>query len=185
MISSSAQKPGITRDLILGRIGAAWGIVGFALLLGRGIYRLHFQVASLSEIEMGAWHWAAILVSVIFFGVGEGHFALQRKFIPRLLKKAQYLSHNPTVLNVLLAPVYCMGLIGWDRRTTLRSWRGVFSVIGIIFLVRFVPAPWYEIILVGVVAALAWACIYTLVSGFYMIASEFSVSDELAHCSSS
>ena len=169
-----------TPSLFWGRVGAVWGIVGFILLLSRGVFRLHTEVASLNTNEVSTWHLVAMLVSILLFGIGEGYFALQQAYIPRLLKRAEHLKNYPTTPKVLFAPLYCMGLIGWDRLTTLKSWGGVVGVLTIIFLVRLVPTPWIEIILVGVIAALSWGCIVSLIGGFRMFVSGTSQSDELS-----
>jgi len=149
--------------------------------------------------EFGAVHWLAVAISLLAFGYGEGYRAIHQKVIPRLRNRAVHLalgnralsgkdafvgegsfSESRTaargargaavhVLYSVLAPLYCMGLVGADGRLLARSWGTVTAIVLMILGMRFVPAPWREIILIGVSAALAWALVMTLVETFRML----------------
>lgn len=156
-----------------GKLIAAWGLIGFALLLGRGIWRLWPMAAGAAFETFSLLHWMAVAVSLVAFGYGEGYRAIHRKVIPRLRHRAVLLAQLtggvPRVVYSLLAPLYCMGLLGADSRLLARSWGMVTAIVLMILGMRFVPAPWREIILIGVSAALAWALVMTLIETTRML----------------
>ncbi len=156
-----------------GKLVAAWGLIGFALLLARGIWRLWPMAAGAAFETFSPLHWMAVAVSLVAFGYGEGYRAIHRKVIPRLRERAVLLAHKAggmrRAIYSLLAPLYCMGLVGADIRLLARSWGMVTAIVLMILGMRFVPAPWREIILIGVSAALAWALVMTLVETFRML----------------
>ncbi len=175
-----------TEPSMAGKFVAAWGLLGFALLLARGIWRLWPMAAGATFEEFSAWHWAAVGASLIAFGYGEGYRAIHRKVIPRLRRRAVQLAvgeglgegsgrgegsrrGGAHVIYSLLAPLYCMGLLGAERHLLARSWGMVTAIVLMILGMRFVPAPWREIILIGVSAALVWALLATLVETARML----------------
>ena len=121
---------------------------------------------------MGAIHWTAAALSILVFGVGEGYVAIQKHYMPRLLNRANRLRRRPTVLYGILAPLYCMGLVGWDPVTLLRGWGMVAAIVLMVIAVRWIASPWQEIILAGVVFALAWAAVAATVAGIRFLTSE-------------
>jgi hypothetical protein len=141
---------------------AVWGLVGFALIVMRGLWRLVPMALEAPFDEFTAVHWAATVVSLVAFGFGEGVLAIQRGFLPRLRSRVEHLIVSPSLLYGLLAPLYGMGLIGADWRTLARAWGMLLAIVLMILGMRFVPSPWREIVILGVVVALAWAILVTL-----------------------
>lgn len=154
-----------------GTAAAAWGIAGFILLLIRGVQRITPQVVEASETDLDMVHWAAAAVSILLFGVGEGYVAIQKHYMPRLLARADRLRRHPRPIYVVLAPLYCMGMIGWDLKTMLRGWGMVAAIVLMVLLVRRITSPWQEIILAGVVFALAWAAVAATIKGIRFLTS--------------
>lgn len=148
-----------------GDAAAVWGITGFILILLRGAWRLAPRAFDLFDLQLDTMHWVAVAASVGAFGIGEGYVAIQKHYIPRLLDRADRLRRTPSLLFGLLAPLYCMGLIGWDVRTTLRGWGMVATIILMIIGMNYVAEPWKQIILVGVVLALVWAAVACTAAG--------------------
>lgn len=148
-----------------GTVAAAWGIAGFIFLLIRGVQRITPQVVEASGADLDMVHWAAAAVSILVFGIGEGYVAIQKHYMPRLLSRADRLRRNPRPVYAVLAPLYCMGLIGWDVNTTTRGWSMVAAIIVMVIIVRRIASPWQEIILAGVAVALAWAAVAAIVAG--------------------
>ncbi|PIQ63555.1 MAG: hypothetical protein COV99_02040 [Bacteroidetes bacterium CG12_big_fil_rev_8_21_14_0_65_60_17] len=161
-------------------------MIGFAALLGRGIWRLWPMALGAGFEQFGVWHWAAVVASLVAFGYGEGYRAIHLKVIPRLRHRAVDLARTTPgdkawdpgrgtfrralhIMYNLLAPLYCMGLVGADRPLLARNWGMVAAIVLMILGMRFVPAPWREIVLIGVCAALAWALIMTLVETARML----------------
>ena len=112
--------------------------------------------------EFTAVHWAATAGSLVAFGYGEGVLAIQRGFLPRFRSRMEFLLVSPSVLYGLLAPLYGMGLIGADWKTLTRAWGMLLAIVLMILGMRFVPSPWREIVILGVVVALVWAILVTL-----------------------
>lgn len=154
-----------------GTVAAAWGIAGFIFLLLRGVQRIAPRVVEVSGTDLDMVHWAAAAVSILVFGVGEGYVAIQKHYMPRLLVRADDLRRNPRPVYAVLAPLYCMGLIGWDPKTTIRGWAMVAAIILMVIIVRRIAHPWQEIILAGVVFALAWAAVAAMISGIRFLTS--------------
>lgn len=149
-----------------GRLAALWGILGFVLLVGRGLWRLVPMASAAPFQDFLALHWVALALSLVLFGYGEGVLAIQKGYLPRLVSRAHQLADAPSWPYALLAPLYCMGLIGTDARTLGRSWGMVVAIVLMILGMRFVPTPWREIVLMGVVVALAWAMVVSAVTAF-------------------
>lgn len=154
-----------------GTVAAAWGIAGFILLLLRGVQRITPPVVEASGTDLDMVHWAAAAVSILVFGVGEGYVAIQKHYMPRLLARADHLRRNPRMVYGVLAPLYCMGLIGWDLKTTARGWSMVVAIVLMVIIVRRIASPWQEIILAGVVFALAWAAVAATIVGVRFLMS--------------
>lgn len=153
-----------TRTTTVGRLMAVWGLVGFALLVLRGLWRLVPMASSVPFEAFSLVHWVATAASILAFGYGEGVVAIQRGYVPRLRARAERLlvAPSPSPLYGLLAPLYCMGLIGADWKTLARGWGMLAAIVLMILGMRFVPTPWREIVILGVVVALVWAILVTL-----------------------
>lgn len=159
MKSVAAKSTGTTT---VGRLMAVWGLVGFALIVLRGLWRLVPMAWDVPFEAFSVLHWIATAVSLVAFGFGEGVLAIQRGYLPRLRARAEQLLIEPSPLYGLLAPLYCMGLIGADWKTLARGWGMLAAIVLMILGMRFVPTPWREIVILGVVVALAWAILVTL-----------------------
>jgi hypothetical protein len=143
----------------LGRLAAAWGLLGVAALLGSAVYRLTpIALASLRE-PLDALHYAGYAVSLVFLGYTEGYKAFQKQFSPRVVARARYLARHPTPIRVLLAPLFCMGFFHATRKRLTISWGLSLGVVGLILLVSRVPQPWRGIVDAGVVVALGWGLV--------------------------
>lgn len=148
---------------MLGRIAAAWGLVGVCLFLASAIFKLAIISWQLVAIELELYHWLVMLLWVIFMGYYEGYQGFQKGFSPRVAARIYFLVENVTYKRLLLAPLFCMGFFDAERR------RIIFIIclsIGIILLVQVVehmPMPWRGIMDVGVVVGLSWGLISMLV----------------------
>lgn len=151
-----------------GRAFAVWGLLGFALIVLRGLWRLVPVALEAPFDAFTAVHWVATLASLIAFGFGEGVLAIQRGFLPRFRSRMDVLVVSPSVLYGLLAPLYGMGLIAPDWRTLIRAWGMLLVIVLMIIGMRYVPSPWREIVIMGVVVALSWAVLVTLREAWVM-----------------
>jgi hypothetical protein len=91
---------------------------------------------------------------------GRGAYAkayrgFQKGLSPRVAARARYLTDNPTVTRVVLAPLYCLGYFDTRRRKQTSMITLIFTMAGLILLVRLLEQPWRGIIDSGIAAGLA------------------------------
>ncbi|EPJ48579.1 MAG: hypothetical protein OFPI_28640 [Osedax symbiont Rs2] len=167
---------------MLGRIAAAWGLIGVFLFLASAIYKLAIISWQLLALELELYHWLAIVIWVVFMGYYEGYQGFQKGFSPRVAARIHFLVQNVTYKRLVLAPLFCLGFFDAERR------RIIFIIclsLGIVLLVKAVehmPMPWRGIMDVGVVVGLSWGLISMLIftaKAFYC--SSFNHSAEVPH----
>jgi hypothetical protein len=140
-----------------------WGVGGVLALLTNAIVRLAPIAFDAITSGLTPTLWVACALWLLFMGVGEGYRGFQKQFSPRVAKRAMFLSLNPQLPYALLAPVFCMGLIGATRKRLAVSWSVVTMVTGFIFAVPHLAQPFRGIVDAGVVLGLAWGVVATLV----------------------
>lgn len=140
-------------------LGALWGITGVIALLLYAVVRLSPIALEALSGRLGSLHYAALLVSIAFFGYTEGYRAFQLQFSPRVVARALSLREHATWPRVLLAPAFAMGFFGATRRRMIVSWVLTASIVVLIRLVGATPQPWRGIIDAGVVVALGWGAV--------------------------
>lgn len=133
----------------------AWAVAGLVLLLGSAVFRLGGRGIEAIAGGLTPLEWLALLLVTVVFVVGEGYFALARKWVPRTLGRAAGLRSESRLLPRLLAPFHAMGLVFVPWRTALRHWAGVAAIIVAVLIVRAFPDPWRGIVDFAVAAALA------------------------------
>ncbi len=136
-------------------LGYTWGIGGVLLLLVFAIYRLAPMAFALSEIALSMLHWAALTFSVIYMAYAEGYKGFHLGFAPRVVSRANYLSQNPRLSHIVLAPLFCMGYFYTTRRRQLLSFGLTIMIVCFIIVARMLPQPWRGILDAGVVVGLA------------------------------
>jgi hypothetical protein len=132
------------------------------LLLGQAIYRLTPYVLDLADRPLGTLELVALVGWVAINGYSEGHRGFHRAFSPRVIARAQALDADRRPLLVLLAPVYCMGLIHATRKRLIVSWCLTLGIVAIVIAVRLLDQPWRGIIDAGVVVGLVWGSLSML-----------------------
>ncbi|NNJ70449.1 MAG: hypothetical protein HKP10_04085 [Kiritimatiellales bacterium] len=158
---------------MLGAIGALWGVAGLSLIFGRGLFCLYPYVEELECSTFGWIHWAALVASLLFMGYAEGYKGFHLKFSPRAAARARYLKQNPTLVRILLAPLFCMGFFHATRKRKIVAYSLTTMIILLIVLVRQLPQPWRGIIDAGVLLGLGWG----LVSVWFFSARAFFGKD--------
>jgi len=134
---------------------ASWGVLGVAVLLCRPLYELTpIALESIVSSSLSVPHRVLLLAWVAFNAYAEGYLGFHRKFAPRVVGRALDLGRNPTLLRVVLAAPYCIGLFHAPRKTMVTSWTLVFVIAGVVYGVRLLPQPWRGIIDAGVVVGL-------------------------------
>ena len=144
------------KSSLLGTFGAAWGIIGLSIIIGRGLFSVWPYVEELELATFTAAHWVGFAVSMAFMGYAEGYKGFQLKFSPRVAARALYLKANATPLRVLFAPLFCMGFFHATRKRKNVAYAITTMVIVLIITVRSLPQPWRGIIDAGVLFGLGW-----------------------------
>jgi len=150
----------------LGLVGALWGLVGVSLLLGSAIYRLSVWAIDAFSHALTPIQWVGLVGFGLFMLVGEGYRGFQQNFSPRVAARARYLAGKPTLLRVILAPLFVMGFFGATRRRKITTWSLTAGIVLLVVGVRFLEQPWRGIIDLGVVLGLAWGLISLLAFAF-------------------
>lgn len=159
MVGASSDCVGAMR-----KVGAIWGVFGVMLLLGFAIYRLTPFALELFQYQLNIWQVLAMIIWCVIMVYSEGYKAFGRQFAPRVVARAQYVSRQGNWLQVLLAPVFCIGYFGAPVKRIIISIALIVGIIALILLVHFVPQPWRGIIDVGVIFGLACGIFYL---GYY------------------
>jgi hypothetical protein len=141
----------------LGKAAAAWGLIGVAALLLNAVVRLApVAIEGLTAHRLGAGLWLLAAGNVAFMAYFEGYRGFQQGFAPRVVARALHLARHPRPLHVVLAPLFCMGLVHATRRRLVASWILLITIVAIVLAVRGVAQPYRGIVDAGVVVGLAW-----------------------------
>lgn len=146
-------------SLFWGTLGAIWGISGVTLLFGSALFRMYPYTRELIDFDLSWIHWVVLVFWVFFMGYGEGYKGFQCKFSPRVAARALYLKQNPSVVRVVLAPLFCMCFFYATRKRKIVSYSILFMVVVLVGLVRFLAQPWRGIIDAGVLLGLGWGLV--------------------------
>jgi hypothetical protein len=152
------------QSAFLRKIGAIWGVGGVILLLGFAMYRLVPFATELLKERLGVWQLIILVVWCAVMLYSEGYKAFGQQFAPRVVARAQYLTRQARLRELVLAPLFCVGYFGAPKRRVITAYALATGIITLIVVVHFVPQPWRGIIDVGVVLGLAYG-IVSLVTG--------------------
>lgn len=142
---------------------AVWGVLGFAAIVFRAVWSLTpIALAPIRAGTMTTVQWLLYVGWLLFMVYSEGYKGFQRKVAPRVAARAMYLAHHPRPLHVLLAPLFCMGLIHATRKRLIVSWCALTGIVSLVLIVRQLDQPWRGIIDGGVVAGLGWGLLAVL-----------------------
>lgn len=145
----------------LGRLlGMSWAVIGVSALLLRAIINLSAYAADAIKTGLTPLQWIVLVSFAIFMVVAEGYRGFQKKFSPRTAARVKYLGDHPTLLRVLLAPIFAMGFFHANRKTKLTVYILTTGIICMVIIVTFLcPDPWRGIIDFGVVLGLVWGLV--------------------------
>jgi hypothetical protein len=154
----STDGAGRWRELV----APAWAVLGVSSLFAFAAYRLADRGIAVIRDGLDGGEWIALVGLTVVFVYGEGFLALDRKWVPGLMRRARALGDQPSPLLRLLAPLYGLRLIGARPAVLLPSWLGTAAIVGAVLVVRALPDPWRGIIDFAVAAALAWGLVAIL-----------------------
>lgn len=150
------------RGGIVGTLGAVWGVAGVVWLLGHAVVRLVPRAWEALSSPLTPVQWAGLVLVVLFMAYTEGYKGFQKAFSPRVVARAVWLRDHPRAWLVLLAPVFCMGMVHATRKRLAVSWGITLMVVLLILGVRQLPHPWRGIVDAGVVVGLSWGVLAIL-----------------------
>ncbi|MEH6627435.1 MAG: hypothetical protein V7739_13395 [Motiliproteus sp.] len=147
----------------MGFVAAAWGTLGICLILGSAVYRLSVVGFTAFSYPLELHHWLIGGVWLIFMAFSEGYRGFQQGFSPRVAARIAYLYQHPTIIRLILAPLFCMGYFHIERKRQIITVVITLLIISIVQIVHQFSQPWRGIIDIGVVVGLAWGLISLLI----------------------
>lgn len=144
------------RDDIVGWCGAIWGVAGVIGFLAYAILGLLPLVLDALRYPMQGYHWVTLLAQVGLMAYAEGYRGFQKRFAPRVVARAHHLIYHPQRAHVLVAPLFCMGIVYADWRLRRRILLLTSFIVLVVLLLSRVDQPWRGLIDAGVVVGLLW-----------------------------
>lgn len=144
-------------------LGATWGILGVTLILGSAITRVWPHVFDAFNVGLSPLEWIVLILWNVFMVVAEGYRGFQKLFSPRVAARTWHLINHGSPVDLILAPLYCIGYFHATRRRVITSWSLTASITLIVVIVRYLPQPWRGIIDGGVVLGLFYGLIWVYV----------------------
>jgi hypothetical protein len=145
------------------RIGAAWALVGIVLILGDAIVRVWPYTRDGLRHGLTAGQWAVLVVWVLTMLVAEGYRGFHLRFSPRVAARRRDLLESGQGIDLVLAPLYCIGYFHAERRQVISSCALTAGIVVLILVVHTFDQPWRGIVDAGVLAGLAFGLVSVLV----------------------
>ena len=161
----------VYRVKIAGIVGAVWGAAGVLWILAFAVYRLAPVAAEAIALEFQWYHWLVFCTNTFFMMYSEGYKGFQLAFSPRVAARAKYLMNHPTVIDILLAPAFCVGYYNTSTHRKTVVYVLTAGIIVLVWLVRMLEQPWRGIIDAGVVVGLSWGIVATTAYVVYAFVS--------------
>jgi len=157
---------------IKGILAVSWAIIGLILLLGFACWRLSAYTIESFSMPLTWIHWLVFIGFTIFMAHAEGYKGFQKKFSPRFAARCKYLSHSVSLIQLLLAPLFCMAYFHAPKKRVIATFSLTLMIILFIFSFRMIPQPWKGLLDFGVVIGLAWGMLSTLYFSFKAFTDE-------------
>lgn len=141
-------------------------MTGFVLLIGQALFRMTPRAITILGQSLTATEWTGLALSVLFFGVLKGYVAFHRGYAPRFARRLVHVIRLRRASLSSIAPLYCMGFVHvgrGNRGAWIRTVAFILAIVLMIIGVRGVGDPWREIIVAGVLVALAFGGITTVI----------------------
>jgi len=137
-------------------LAVAWGAGGFLALLAWALMRLGPLVADSLALPWAWFHWALFALNLVLMAWFEGYRGFQQNYAPRFGARCEYLYRQASPLQVLIAPLVCMGFVNAPKRRVIAALALTSGIILVVLLYRQLPQPWRGILDAGVLLGLAW-----------------------------
>ena len=146
--------------------GAIWGILGITLIIASAITRVLPHVFDAFNVGLSPVEWIVLILWCVFMVVAEGYRGFQKLFSPRVAARTWHLVNHGRTVDLILAPLYCIGYFHTTRKRMITSWSLTAGITLLVLIVRYLSQPWRGIIDSGVVLGLfyglIWVYIFTI-----------------------
>lgn len=165
---------------VTGIIAVIWSVLGLLILLGFAVWQLCSNTIAAFQMPLNWTHWLIFTLFFVFMAYSEGYKGFQKRFSPRFAARAKHLLRNPTLLHLLLAPLFCMGYFHATKKRIIATFSLTVMIVIFVLSFQFMPQPWRGILDAGIVIGLIWGMIATVL--FYIKAftdDQYSCDPEL------
>ena len=153
------EKP-ITQSTKLQKGLAAWGVLNVISILANAIKRLSpIAMQVFVQNDLTPTHWAILGAWTLYMAYTEGYSAFQLKFAPLVVRRSFTIGENPSLLKIILAGPYSMGLFCATKKRMITSWSITVGVFALVSIVKKLPYPWRSIIDAGVLVGLSYGTV--------------------------
>jgi hypothetical protein len=136
-------------------------------------------VAEAFALELSGSHYIFAVGFTIFMLYSEAWRGFHKKFSPRAVSRALYVSRHGRPLHRLLAPFFAMGYFHATKRRMIATWILSCVIVGFILGLRLVDQPWRGLVDLGVVVGLAVGILTLYVEGWRIARGGEAVDPEL------
>ena len=161
-LAPPSAPPGLA---VPGALVAAWGIGGVLFLLARGTAGLLRSAGDAFGALSPAWALAIALLVVLPLGALKGRFVFERNLAPRVVGRAFHLARRRSFGHVLVAPLFCLGLVHATRKRRVVGWTMMALIAGFVAGTRMLAQPYRGVIAAAVALGLSWGAVALVVTG--------------------
>ena len=144
---------------VLARLGAIWGIGGLIIVFAFSVFRLAGVSLEAFQYSWDWRHWTVFVLNTGFMAHSEGYKGFQKSLAPRVVARAQVLMDNPSLLRLLLAPLFCVGYFHAPRQRLISVYILTVGIGVLIAAFQYIGQPWRGILDCGVVVGLSWGIV--------------------------
>lgn len=153
-----------------GLLGAAWGLLGVIALLAWAISRVLPHALDAFVDGLSFFQLLLLIVWCVYMVYSEGYRGFQKGFSPFVVSRATQLYRNSTLVEKLLAPLFCMGYFAASKKRMITSYAVTIGIIMLVIIVHRLPQPWRGMLDWGVVLGLTYGAVSLLVLSFQKFA---------------
>jgi hypothetical protein len=147
----------------LRNIAAFWAVSAVVLCLWWAVYRLGLYAWQMFDMPLTPLQWLLLGLNIVFMAYSEGYKGFQKSFSPRFAARVLYIKQQGTALEMLLAPFFCFGYFGANKKRLITTYILSGMIVCLVFIVRHLPQPWRGIVDAGVVVGLLWGSISLII----------------------
>lgn len=161
-------------------ITAVWGVAGCVLVLCWAIVRLTPITLEAFSFDLRWFHWTALILNLLFMAYYEGYRGFQKAFSPRVAARSKYLRDSGSLIEKILAPIFCMGYFHIAKKRLISTYSLTVGIIALIVVFQHIPQPWRGILDAGVLFGLSWGVVSIIAYGYIALTTpSFEYSPEL------